>query len=79
MDSHVMEPPNLWQNYLEPKYRDRAICIERGADGDEVLIVDNKVLLKDRLAALGGAEHDAVQTFIYRGRLANKYERTSGS
>ena len=64
MDSHVLEPPDLWQNYLEPKYRDRAIRIERDADGDEVLIVDNKVLLKGRLAALGGAEHDAVQTFI---------------
>ena len=33
MDSHVMEPPDLWQNYLEPKYRDRAIRIERGGDG----------------------------------------------
>ena len=64
MDSHVMEPPDLWQNYLEPKYRDRAIRIERDADGDEVLLVDNKVLLKGRLAALGGAEHDAVQTFV---------------
>ena len=29
MDSHVMEPPDLWQNYLEPRYRDRAIRIER--------------------------------------------------
>ena len=64
MDSHVMEPPDLWQNYLESKYRDRAIRIERDADGDEVLLVDNKVLLKGRLAALGGAEHDAVQTFV---------------
>ena len=27
MDSHVMEPPDLWQNYLEPKYRDRAIHV----------------------------------------------------
>ena len=52
MDSHVLEPPDLWQNYLEPKYRDRAIRIERDADGDEVLIVDKKVLLKGRLAAV---------------------------
>jgi len=59
-----MEPPDLWQNYLEPRYRDRAIRIERHDDGDEVLLVDNEVLLKGRLAALGGAEHDAVQTFV---------------
>ena len=25
MDSHVMEPPDLWDNYLEEKYRDRSI------------------------------------------------------
>ena len=63
MDSHVMEPPDLWVNYLEPKYRDRAIRIDRDKDGEEVLLVDNEVLLKGRLAALGGAEHDAVSTF----------------
>ena len=63
MDSHVMEPPDLWLNYLEARFRHRAIRIERNADGIEDLIVDNKVLLSGRLAALGGAEHDAVQTF----------------
>ncbi len=63
MDSHVMEPPDLWLNYLEPKYRDRAIRIDRNDDGAETLLVDGKVLLEGRLAALGGAEHDAVRTF----------------
>lgn len=63
MDSHVMEPPDLWLNYLEPRYRHRAIRIERSADGVESLIVDNKVLLSGRLAALGGVEHDAMQAF----------------
>ncbi len=67
MDSHVMEPPDLWQNYLEPKYRHRAIRIERDADGVETLLVDDKVLLSGRLAALGGAEHDAVQAFADPG------------
>ena len=33
-DSHVMEPADLWQKYLEPKYRDRAIRIEE-KDGQE--------------------------------------------
>lgn len=63
MDSHVLEPPDLWLNYLEPEYRDRAIRIERQDDGLEAIMMDNKILLKGRLAALGGAEHDAVQTF----------------
>ena len=64
MDSHVLEPPDLWQNYLEPKYRHRAIRIEQDADGVETLFVDGKALLSGRLAALGGAEQDAVRTFI---------------
>ena len=26
-DGHILEPPDLWETYLEPKYRDRAIRI----------------------------------------------------
>ena len=63
MDSHVMEPPDLWQNYLEPRYRDRAIHIRRNSDGIEELVVDDKVLLKGRLAALGGVELPAQTLF----------------
>ena len=63
MDSHVMEPPDLWENYLEPQYRERAIRIRKRADGLEELIVDNKVLLAGRLAALGGVDHQAEEIF----------------
>ena len=31
-DSHVMEPPELWQEYLEPRFRDRAIRIEEESE-----------------------------------------------
>jgi predicted TIM-barrel fold metal-dependent hydrolase len=58
-----MEPPDLWENYLEPRFRDRAIRIRREADGRESLIVDDKVLLSGRLAALGGVEHPAEEAF----------------
>ena len=61
MDSHVMEPPDLWQNYLEPQYRDRAIRIERDAEGIETIMIDNDILLGP--SCPGGAEHDAVQAF----------------
>ena len=55
-DSHVMEPPDLWEQYLEPKFRDRAIRIVKDpADGLEVLMVDNQPMLKGMLAGLGGA------------------------
>ena len=28
-DGHILEPPDLWEKYLEPRYRDRAIRIRR--------------------------------------------------
>lgn len=53
-DSHVMEPPDLWQRYLEPAWRDRAIRIEE-RDGVEHLIIAEQSVLSERLAGLGGA------------------------
>ena len=56
-DSHIMEPADLWQTYLEPKYRDRAIRIER-IDGVEHLIIGEITVLAGGLAGLGGAHLD---------------------
>jgi predicted TIM-barrel fold metal-dependent hydrolase len=36
-DGHILEPPDLWENYLEPKYRDRALRIVLDDDGLEEL------------------------------------------
>ena len=63
MDSHVLEPPDLWDTYLESKYLDRSIQIRRASDGTEELVVDNKVLLKGHLAALGGVDHRTEELF----------------
>ncbi len=56
-DGHILEPPDLWERYLEPKYRDRAIRIRVGDDGREYLEIDGKraVLTSPTLlASLGG-------------------------
>lgn len=53
-DSHVLEPADLWQTYLEPEYRDRAIRIVE-TDGVEQLIMGEQVILTGTLAGLGGA------------------------
>lgn len=64
-DSHVMEPPDLWEKYIEPGYRDRAIRIVRDpADGMEVLTIDNQPLLKGILGGLGGAHLDRTRLFV---------------
>jgi predicted TIM-barrel fold metal-dependent hydrolase len=64
-DSHVMEPPDLWERYLEPQFRERAIRIVRDpGDGMEVLMIDNQPLLKGMLAGLGGANIERQKLFV---------------
>ena len=41
-DGHIIEPPDLWERYLEPKFRERAVRIKVGADGWEYLEVDGR-------------------------------------
>jgi predicted TIM-barrel fold metal-dependent hydrolase len=36
-DGHILEPPNVWEQYIDPPYRARAIRIRTGPDGLEVL------------------------------------------
>jgi predicted TIM-barrel fold metal-dependent hydrolase len=62
-DSHVLEPPDLWERYLEPRYRERAIRIVPGPGGTESLVADGEVLMPAGLAGLGGVEHDAPHVF----------------
>ena len=62
-DSHVLEPADLWEEYLEPRYRERAIRIAEGPGGVEQLIVDDEVILPAGLAGLGGVELDAATLF----------------
>jgi len=32
-DGHILEPPDLWETYLEPRYRDRALRFVTDDDG----------------------------------------------
>ncbi|MCH7997450.1 MAG: amidohydrolase [Chloroflexi bacterium] len=42
VDSHVLEPIGLWQEYLEPEYRDRAIRWARDDRGLEYMEIDGR-------------------------------------
>ena len=56
-DGHILEPPDLWERYLESKYRDRAIRIRTDKDGLEFLEVDGKrakMTTASLLHSLGG-------------------------
>lgn len=44
-DSHFVEPLDLWERYLEPKYRDRAVRVDKDpATGDYRLIINGKAV-----------------------------------
>jgi uncharacterized protein len=75
-DSHVMEPADLWQRYLEPKYRDRAIRIER-RDGVEHLIIGEVSVLSNVLAGLGGAHLPRTEAFSGKLSYADGCEPAS--
>jgi predicted TIM-barrel fold metal-dependent hydrolase len=39
-DGHVLEPPDLWKNNLETKFKDRALGLARDEEGVETVIVE---------------------------------------
>ncbi|MEW6296479.1 MAG: hypothetical protein AB1671_01895, partial [Thermodesulfobacteriota bacterium] len=52
-DGHILEPPDLWETYLEPRYRDRALRIRVGDDGYEYLEIAGKRAKLTRPGVLG--------------------------
>src|SRR5947209_15939356 len=43
-DSHVFEPPDLWQARIDRAFRDRAPRIERISGGDYVVVETDQIL-----------------------------------
>lgn len=41
-DGHILEPPDLWETYIDPKYHDRALRIRVGDGGFEYLEIDQR-------------------------------------
>lgn len=41
-DNHYYEPRDCYTRHIEPRFRDRAIHVERGADGREQILVGDK-------------------------------------
>ncbi|HVN27304.1 MAG TPA: amidohydrolase family protein [Candidatus Binataceae bacterium] len=56
-DGHILEPPDLWERYLEAKYQPHAIKVVKNEKGLECLQYDGKLSQMAQpgfLAALGG-------------------------
>jgi predicted TIM-barrel fold metal-dependent hydrolase len=66
-DGHILEPPDLWERYLEPKYRDRALRFILDDRGLEQLEIGGKPSTLSRrgspsiLGAMGDPELAAIQ------------------
>lgn len=41
-DGHILEPPTLWEDYIDPAFRDRALRIVVDEDGLEELEIDGR-------------------------------------
>jgi uncharacterized protein len=56
-DGHVLEPPDLWEKYIEPEFRDRALRFRKRKDGVEQLEIGghpSKYMPPEGLLALAG-------------------------
>src|SRR6516165_5443051 len=54
-DGHILEPLTLWQDYLDPTFRDRAPKLVIDSDGKERLLVEEQVLGSQQgMGGIGG-------------------------
>lgn len=74
-DGHVLEPPDLWERYIDPEFRDRALRIVVDDNGLEELEIDGRRSTMSRngfpstLGAmgapdLGAIQHDPERTYL---------------
>ena len=68
-DSHVFEPPNLWQTRIDAAFRDRAPRIERIDGGDHVVVEADQILSGIGLISNAGARFEAPETISAQGRF----------
>jgi len=52
-DGHVLEPTTLWEEYLEPRYRDRALHVRIDDDGLEYLEIGGQPSKRTNRGSLG--------------------------
>jgi len=66
-DGHILEPPDLWERYLEPRYRDRALRFTLDDDGLEQLVIGGRPSVMSRrgfpstLGAMGDPDLRSMQ------------------
>jgi hypothetical protein len=68
-DGHILEPPDIWDNYIDPAYCDRAPRLFVDTDGKERLRVEDKIIGGARglglLGAIGARDGSNSDTIKY--------------
>jgi len=80
-DGHVIEPADLWETYLEPQYRPRAIRIVEDDAGFEELRIDgrrHRAFAKGVLAAELCSIGQDPETMLIPGRLSYRRDCPAG-
>src|SRR5262245_65490152 len=54
-DGHVTEPAGLWQQYLEPAYRERAPRFAMSERGEPCMVADGRFVMRHALRLTLGA------------------------
>ena len=66
-DGHILEPPTLWEEYIDPQFRDRALRFQIDEHGLEELEIDGRRSQMSRngfpstLGAMGAPDLPAMQ------------------
>jgi len=55
-DGHILEPLDLWEKYIDPKFRDRAPKIVKGEDGKDRLVIEEHEVGISRIGAVGARQ-----------------------
>ena len=58
-DGHILEPPDLWERYLESKYRDRAIRLAKGERGEYLEVNGRRCKLSSGVPRAGVMDRNA--------------------
>lgn len=61
-DGHILEPPDLWERYLDPAFRDRALRLRQDDEGREYVEIDgrpSKLIRKGMPGGLGAMDRMA--------------------
>lgn len=68
-DSHVFEPPDLWTNRIDSRFRDRAPRMERVGEVDHLIVEKDEMIAGIGLISNAGVRFDAPETISAHGRF----------